>query len=170
MNTTGIIRHIDNLGRVVIPREIRKTLNLQVNDPLEFIAGEDGLYLKKRASLSSHLSFLGGMIRALRYSVGTPVYLSDRNRILDVAGADLEVRDSALPEEIRQAIKRGAAVTLFAREGEPRKLFQNLILVCPIRLFREIDGALLLPDCRDIEEAKKMAGFTCRMFGELIRD
>ena len=166
----GFVRHIDNLGRVVIPREIRKTLNLQVNDPLEFIAGGDGLYLKKRASLSSHLSLLGNVIRALQHSAGVPVYLCDRNRILDVAGADLEVQDLSLPEEIRQAIKRGNFVTVFAREGQPQKLFKNLILVCPIQLFREISGALLLPDCRDIEETKKLAQFACKMFGELVHD
>ncbi len=166
----GFVRHIDNLGRVVIPREIRKTLNLQVNDPLEFIAGEDGLYLKKRASLSSHLSLLGNVIRALQHAAGVPVYLCDRNRILDVAGADLQVRDLELPEEIKQAVRRGSFVTVFAREGQNQMLFKHLILVCPVQLFHEISGALLLPDCKDIEEAKKLAGFACKMFGELIHD
>ena len=49
-------------------------------------------------------------------------------------------------------------------------LFKHLILVCPVQLFHEISGALLLPDCKDIEEAKKLAGFACKMFGELIHD
>lgn len=47
MRTTGIIRRIDELGRVIIPKEIRKTMNIQEGDALEmYLDHEDGLILK----------------------------------------------------------------------------------------------------------------------------
>lgn len=42
MKATGIVRRIDDLGRVVIPKEIRRTLNIQEGDPLEVFVGENG--------------------------------------------------------------------------------------------------------------------------------
>ena len=47
MKTTGIVRRLDDLGRIVIPREIRKVLNIQENHPLEIFYDENGIYLKK---------------------------------------------------------------------------------------------------------------------------
>jgi len=47
MTTTGIIRRMDDMGRVVIPREFRQMLNIQERDPLELVAATDGIYLKK---------------------------------------------------------------------------------------------------------------------------
>lgn len=46
MNGTGIIRRIDDLGRVVIPREIRRTLHIKEGDPLEMFLCDDGVMLK----------------------------------------------------------------------------------------------------------------------------
>lgn len=53
MKTTGIVRRIDELGRVVIPKEIRKTLRIREGDSLEFLTNEEELILKKFSSISS---------------------------------------------------------------------------------------------------------------------
>lgn len=47
MKATGIIRRIDDLGRVVIPREIRRTLHIKEGDPLEIFTGEGGVIFRK---------------------------------------------------------------------------------------------------------------------------
>lgn len=46
-DTIGIIRHLDELGRIVIPKEIRKTLNIQDGDALEIFATSEGAYVRK---------------------------------------------------------------------------------------------------------------------------
>lgn len=48
MKSTGIVRHIDDLGRVVIPKEIRRTLNIKEGDPLEIYTGEDGVVIFRK--------------------------------------------------------------------------------------------------------------------------
>ena len=45
--TKGMIRKIDELGRIVIPKEFRKTLGIKTNDPVEIFMVKDGLFLKK---------------------------------------------------------------------------------------------------------------------------
>lgn len=47
-NTRGLERKIDELGRVVLPMEFRKTLNLNIKDPVEIFLLEDGFYIKKK--------------------------------------------------------------------------------------------------------------------------
>ena len=47
-NTKGIIRHLDNLGRVVLPKEFRKELNLNEEDEIELFLLKNGIYLKKK--------------------------------------------------------------------------------------------------------------------------
>lgn len=48
MKATGIVRNVDPLGRIVIPKEIRNNFNLQINDPVEiFVNDDDEIVLKK---------------------------------------------------------------------------------------------------------------------------
>ena len=53
MRDTGIVRRIDELGRVVIPKEIRKTLRIKESDPLEIFTDKDSLVIKKYSPISS---------------------------------------------------------------------------------------------------------------------
>lgn len=55
MRATGIIRRIDDLGRIVIPKEIRKNLHIEEGDPLELFVDSDGLVLKPYHE--EHLNF-----------------------------------------------------------------------------------------------------------------
>lgn len=52
MKSTGIIRRIDDLGRVVIPKEIRRTLRIREGDPLELFTAHDGIFFKKYNPIS----------------------------------------------------------------------------------------------------------------------
>ena len=59
MKATGIIRRIDNLGRIVIPKELRRTLHIKVGDPIEIFTADDGVIaLRKYEPSNSVLSYL----------------------------------------------------------------------------------------------------------------
>lgn len=47
MKSTGIVRKVDNLGRIVLPSELRKTLNIKIKDPLEIYVSGDSIVLRK---------------------------------------------------------------------------------------------------------------------------
>ena len=59
MKATGIIRRIDELGRIVIPKELRRTLNITADDPIEIFTADDGVIaLRKYEPSNSVLSYL----------------------------------------------------------------------------------------------------------------
>ncbi|ENH97624.1 stage V sporulation protein T [Gracilibacillus halophilus YIM-C55.5] len=87
MKATGIVRRIDDLGRVVIPKEIRRTLRIREGDPLEIFVDRDGeVILKKYSPISELGDFATEYAEALFDSLGLSVLISDRDEFIAVAG------------------------------------------------------------------------------------
>lgn len=87
MKATGIVRRIDDLGRVVIPKEIRRTLRIREGDPLEIFVDRDGeVILKKYSPISELGDFAKEYSEALFDSLGSPVLICDRDAYITVAG------------------------------------------------------------------------------------
>ncbi|HIW31554.1 MAG TPA: stage V sporulation protein T [Candidatus Paenibacillus intestinavium] len=88
MKATGIVRRIDDLGRVVIPKEIRRTLRIREGDPLEIFVDRDGeVILKKYSPIGELGDFAKEYAESLFESVGHITLISDRDTIITVAGA-----------------------------------------------------------------------------------
>ena len=78
MKATGIVRRIDDLGRVVIPKEIRRTLRIREGDPLEIFTDRDGeVILKKYSPISELGQFAKEYAETLYETLGTPTLISD---------------------------------------------------------------------------------------------
>lgn len=87
MKATGIVRRIDELGRIVIPKEIRRTLHIRQSDPLEIYTDNDGMIVLKKYSPMLELSdYAQEYVRALNGSFGHTAFISDRSRIIAAAG------------------------------------------------------------------------------------
>lgn len=88
MKATGIVRRIDDLGRVVIPKEIRRTLRIREGDPLEIFVDRDGeVILKKYSPINELGDFSREYAEALYDSLGSTVLICDRDEIIAVAGS-----------------------------------------------------------------------------------
>lgn len=87
MKATGIVRRIDDLGRVVIPKEIRRTLRIREGDPLEIFVDREGeVILKKYSPISELGHFATEYAEALFDSLHYPVFICDRDEIIALAG------------------------------------------------------------------------------------
>ncbi len=87
MKATGIVRRIDDLGRVVIPKEIRRTLRIREGDPLEIFVDRDGeVILKKYSPISELSDFAKEYAEALYDSLGHTILITDRDSFISVAG------------------------------------------------------------------------------------
>ncbi|MEK5059908.1 stage V sporulation protein T [Paenibacillus shunpengii] len=87
MKATGIVRRIDDLGRVVIPKEIRRTLRIREGDPLEIFVDRDGeVILKKYSPIGELGDFAKEYAESLYESTGHVTLISDRDTIITVAG------------------------------------------------------------------------------------
>ena len=88
MKATGIVRRIDDLGRVVIPKEIRRTLKIREGDPLEIFVDRDGeVILKKYSPIGELGDFAQEYADSLHESMNHIACIADRDTIIAVAGA-----------------------------------------------------------------------------------
>lgn len=88
MKATGIVRRIDDLGRVVIPKEIRRTLRIREGDPLEIFVDRDGeVILKKYSPIGELGDFAKEYAESLHEGTSHITLITDRDSIIAVAGA-----------------------------------------------------------------------------------
>jgi len=88
MKATGIVRRIDDLGRVVIPKEIRRTLRIREGDPLEIFVDRDGeVILKKYSPIGELGDFAKEYAESLFESTNHITLITDRDTVIAVAGA-----------------------------------------------------------------------------------
>lgn len=88
MKATGIVRRIDDLGRVVIPKEIRRTLRIRENDPLEIFTDREGeIIFKKYSPMGDLGDFAQEYVDALHESTGQIAVIADQDEIIAVNGA-----------------------------------------------------------------------------------
>ena len=86
MKATGIVRRIDELGRVVIPKEIRRTLRIREGDPLELFTDRDELMLKKYSPIGEIERFAEGTVKSLGEQSGYLAAITDTDNVLSASG------------------------------------------------------------------------------------
>ena len=82
MKATGVVRRIDNLGRVVIPKEIRKTLKISEGDSLEIFVEENGIILRKYAILDNLLEIAKHLVDLVHKIYGKNIFITDKEKII----------------------------------------------------------------------------------------
>ena len=87
MKATGIVRRIDDLGRVVIPKEIRRTLRIREGDPLEIFTDREGeIILKKYSPIGELAAFAGMYADSLAKEAGCLVCICDMDQVVAASG------------------------------------------------------------------------------------
>lgn len=104
MKATGIVRRIDDLGRVVIPKEIRRTLRIREGDPLEIFVDREGeVILKKYSPIGELGDFAKEYADSLYETIGHISMIADRDVIIALAGAN---KREFLGKNIGKAVER----------------------------------------------------------------
>ncbi|WP_404450811.1 stage V sporulation protein T [Virgibacillus necropolis] len=125
MKATGIVRRIDDLGRVVIPKEIRRTLRIREGDPLEIFVDREGeVILKKYSPINELGSFAKEYAEALFDSLHQPVLISDRDEIIAVAGeSKKDYLNKSVGEQVEKAVESRSQ--LFETESKKVEILQG---------------------------------------------
>ena len=107
MKATGIVRRIDDLGRVVIPKEIRRTMRIREGDPLEIYTDRDGeVIFKKYSPIGELHAFATEYADTLQKTAGMPIFICDRDAIITVSGASKrEYVDRKISRSLEQLIE-----------------------------------------------------------------
>ena len=107
MKATGIVRRIDDLGRVVIPKEIRRTMRIREGDPLEIYTEKDGEVIFKKYSPMGEWSDSAGQLCETMYkTAGVFAAVSDRDTYISVCGVPKrELSDKHISSELEQLME-----------------------------------------------------------------
>jgi len=153
MKATGIVRRIDGLGRVVIPKEIRRTLRIREGDPLEIFTDSDGSIILKKYSLIGELSGIAkDYVDNLSQSSGHIACVVDKDQIIAVSGtSERRLLDKSTSRELEKALtlRKVIAATRnepmfipILKDDEPEIYSSELI--APIIAEGDVIGAVVL--------------------------
>lgn len=162
MKATGIVRRIDDLGRIVIPKEMRKTLRIREGDPLEIYIDNGGeVVLKKHSKLGGLSTMVTAYAEILSKATGHTVCFVDKERILSAHG-DLkkDVIDKGITDKLLNKLnERDLCIvkkddTNFFKITDDEPCYKEL-LVLPIIVESDVVGGILfLSSDKELDDAE----------------
>ena len=175
MKATGIVRRVDDLGRIVIPKEIRRTLKIREGDPLEIYTEKDGgVIFRKYSPMSDLQDFAAQICDSIGASTGRIAAVADRDSIIALAGAPKrELMDKPNSPELGRLMEQRTnylyekgAPAIPASEGSEKYrlgvaapiLSQGDLMGCVMLLLGEGDAPLSEPDQRLARTAADFLG------------
>ena len=117
MKATGIVRRIDDLGRIVIPKEIRRTLRIRESDPLEIFTDREGeIILKKYSPIGEMNTFARQYAESLAQVSGRCALIADRDQFIAVSGGYKGILGKSISKDLEDKLNKREAV--MAAKGE----------------------------------------------------
>ncbi|ARP51191.1 MULTISPECIES: stage V sporulation T C-terminal domain-containing protein [Caproicibacterium] len=149
MKATGIVRRIDDLGRVVIPKEIRRTLRIREGDALEiFTDNQGGVIFKKYSPIGEMSLFSTQMAEVLSKTAGVPALVCDRDHVVAAAGVSKrEYLERRISQELEDCINaRHSFVQAEGKELHPVEGMGECaaVAISPILAQSDVHGAVVL--------------------------
>lgn len=154
MNSSGIIRKVDDLGRIVIPIEIRKNLNIRVGENLEFLFNEDSIILKKRSLTKQYIGLMNDIEKSLSSIIDGEYIITDREKIIFSSNHNL--MNVALDYNILKYLSINEEYTVVHEN--------NIVKGKDIYVFRyvvdnSVAGLFILYDINDVSKYIKLIKF-----------
>lgn len=148
MKATGIVRRIDDLGRVVIPKEIRRTMRIREGDPLEIYTANGGeVIFKKYSPMGEMANFAAEYAEALSYGTKLSVVICDRDRCIAASNiSKKDVLEKKISPELEEIMENRGAVTF---DGAKKVVAledvdKRICVAVPIITAGDISGAVVL--------------------------
>ncbi|MGL5258614.1 MAG: stage V sporulation protein T [Lachnospiraceae bacterium] len=151
MKATGIVRRIDDLGRVVIPKEIRRTLRIRVGDPLEIYTDREGeIVLKKYSPIGEISTFAKQYVDSLAQVSLHTAMITDRDQIIAVSGGQKSAQDKRISKELEEKLEKRE--WFYAVKGDRNflkissecEIEHEQQCICPIICEGDIIGSVIL--------------------------
>ena len=180
MRATGIVRRIDDLGRVVIPKEIRRTLRIKEGDPLEIYTDQNGeIIFKKYSRLGENTEFIGQVANNLHKVSGCTVLIVDTDQVVAAAGCkqknilkrhlSTELVNLLLDREVLEAKTAERSIEIIENDLFGEKL---PLLIYPVINEGDVAGAVILlankPTLHLKEREVYLAKFAVELWNEYM--
>lgn len=154
MKATGVVRRIDDLGRVVIPKEIRKTLRIKEGDPLEIFTDKEGeVILKKYSPIGELSEFATTYAETIAKTTGHITCITDKDTVIAVSGgAKKDFFEKNLSKELEEVLenkevfksKENNEIAIPVTQNEGRERIYNSQVIYPIISDGDSIGSVIL--------------------------
>lgn len=151
MKATGIVRRIDDLGRVVIPKEIRRTMRIRESEPLEIYTGKEGEIILKKYSPINELSvFAKQYAESLSQVSGRVALVTDRDQIIAVSGGLRNSLGRPLSRQLEKRMEKRDCFLAAKGEKDFIPIMENMPeeylyqAICPILSQGDMIGSVIL--------------------------
>lgn len=168
MKSTGVVRRIDDLGRIVIPKEIRRSLRIREGDSLEIYSeGSEGITLRKYSQVENIESFINQYVDAVYSTAKKEIIVTDTEKIIAAAGS---FRKDIIGKrlDIRLDEKMHRLTTQIFNKDDHLEITENLIvkanaILRPISIYGDVVGSVILI-CDTITDTEKTLAETSASF------
>ena len=159
MKSTGITRRIDDLGRIVIPKEIRKNLKIKENEVLEIFINNDEIILKKFSRFNDSEKVLSDYIKVINDMTGNDVIITDRDKvILSTKKLEEKLLNKKLSEYVNDLIENRSTFLSNDMKGieviDNEKIKQNYYFI-PFIIDSDVVGSIIMFSSKEIDENSK---------------
>ena len=159
MKSTGITRRIDDLGRIVIPKEIRKNLKIKENEVLEIFINNDEIILKKFSPFNDSEKVLSDYIKVINDMTGNDVIITDRDKvILSTKKLEEKLLNKKLSEYVNDLIENRSIFLSNDMKGieviDNEKIKQNYYFI-PFIIDSDVIGSIIMFSGKEIDENSK---------------
>lgn len=152
MKATGIVRRIDDLGRVVVPKEIRRTLRIREGDPLEIFTDREGeIILKKYSPIGELGQFAKQYADSLAQTTGHIVAITDKDQFIAVAGSTKkDLMTKGITHDLEEVINERESVIASRDDKNFVKIMNeddseySYQVICPIISEGDAIGSVIL--------------------------
>lgn len=178
MKATGIVRRIDDLGRVVIPKEIRRTLRIRESDPLEIFTDHEGsIILKKYSPIGEMGVFAKQYAESLSQVSGHVALIADRDVFIAAAGSNSkQIQGKAISKELEKKMNSRDTVCASSSDKEFINIMEYEVddykyqVIIPIITQGDVMGAVVLLSTKEDDDmtevemklAQSAAGFLAK--------
>ncbi len=159
MKSTGIIRRIDDLGRVVIPKEIRKNLNIKENDSLEIFIDGENIILKKYSNLSKVEKLFNKYINILNEITSNSVIITDREKVLATTKKEEKLigkEISAYLDNILESRNKVLSNDNRGLEITKGNILEGNYYILPMIVNSDINGLIIIISNNEISDLSKV--------------
>lgn len=105
MKTTGVVRRIDDLGRIVIPKELRRTLRIRDGESLEIFVENEMITLKKYSSMSDIKEISNNLVNTINQTILKNVIITDRDKVISASSnIKLQYLDKNISKYLEQKL------------------------------------------------------------------
>lgn len=176
MKSTGVVRRVDDLGRIVIPKEIRRTLRIRDGESLEIFVDKETIALKKFSKMTDIEDISKELVDIINNNINKNIFITDRDKFIAASG---NLRKKYIDKNISKYLEKVMNDRKIVLENTKHEieLLDNIkdflsYIICPIIMNGDAIGLLLiLSEKDDISISdEKIAYVTTQFLGKHIEE